>query len=174
VNRAPATISGRNPAAEAGGETPPTETQLEETYYHRLNPPQGFAFQRVYTDDRSLDDVGVSVSYPLPGTEFHESVKDQLGTKTNWSDSDDLAMMFEGTYVGPFYKRVRDLLHEEAALWAPGDGLCAFDRHAKRTMLDEAWRALEADEPRHRSERPTRPSSRPAVPVLIDESPAAR
>jgi 5-deoxy-glucuronate isomerase len=31
------------------------ETQLEETYYHRLNPPQGFAFQRVYTDDRSLD-----------------------------------------------------------------------------------------------------------------------
>lgn len=34
----------------------PTETQLEETYYHRLNPPQGFAFQRVYTDDRSLDE----------------------------------------------------------------------------------------------------------------------
>jgi 5-deoxy-glucuronate isomerase len=31
------------------------ETVLEETYYHRLNPPQGFAFQRVYTDDRSLD-----------------------------------------------------------------------------------------------------------------------
>ena len=31
------------------------ETALEETYYHRLNPPQGFAFQRVYTDDRSLD-----------------------------------------------------------------------------------------------------------------------
>lgn len=33
------------------------ETQLEETYYHRLNPPQGFAFQRVYTDDRSLDEA---------------------------------------------------------------------------------------------------------------------
>lgn len=31
------------------------ETQLEETYYHRFDPPQGFAFQRVYTDDRSLD-----------------------------------------------------------------------------------------------------------------------
>ena len=38
-------------------ESPPTETQLEETYYHRLNPPQGFAFQRVYTDDRSLDEA---------------------------------------------------------------------------------------------------------------------
>ncbi|MGB3537075.1 MAG: 5-deoxy-glucuronate isomerase [Mesorhizobium sp.] len=28
----------------------PAESALEETYYHRLNPPQGFAFQRVYTD----------------------------------------------------------------------------------------------------------------------------
>ena len=33
------------------------ETALEETYYHRVNPPQGFAFQRVYTDDRSLDET---------------------------------------------------------------------------------------------------------------------
>lgn len=33
----------------------PDESFLEETYYHRLNPPQGFAFQRVYTDDRSID-----------------------------------------------------------------------------------------------------------------------
>lgn len=35
----------------------PRESFLEETYYHRLNPPQGFAFQRVYTDDRSLDEA---------------------------------------------------------------------------------------------------------------------
>jgi 5-deoxy-glucuronate isomerase len=34
----------------------PKESYLEETYYHRLNPPQGFAFQRVYTDDRTLDE----------------------------------------------------------------------------------------------------------------------
>ena len=34
----------------------PNETYLEETYYHRLNPPQGFGFQRVYTDDGSLDE----------------------------------------------------------------------------------------------------------------------
>ncbi len=38
-------------------EEPPLETQLEETYYHRLHPPQGFAFQRVYTDDRSIDEA---------------------------------------------------------------------------------------------------------------------
>jgi 5-deoxy-glucuronate isomerase len=35
----------------------PQESQLEETYYHRLDPPQGFGFQRVYTDDRSLDET---------------------------------------------------------------------------------------------------------------------
>ncbi|MET0427889.1 MAG: 5-deoxy-glucuronate isomerase [Microvirga sp.] len=35
----------------------PRESSLEETYYHRLNPSQGFAFQRVYTDDRSLDEA---------------------------------------------------------------------------------------------------------------------
>jgi len=34
----------------------PTESYLEETYYHRLNPEQGFCMQRVYTDDRSLDE----------------------------------------------------------------------------------------------------------------------
>jgi 5-deoxy-glucuronate isomerase len=35
----------------------PIESSLEETYYHRLNPPQGFAFQRVYTDERDLDET---------------------------------------------------------------------------------------------------------------------
>ncbi|SFI79992.1 5-deoxy-glucuronate isomerase [Bosea sp. OK403] len=35
----------------------PRESLLEETYYHRLSPPQGFALQRVYTDDRSLDET---------------------------------------------------------------------------------------------------------------------
>ncbi|CAH0346495.1 5-deoxy-glucuronate isomerase [Bacillus sp. CECT 9360] len=35
----------------------PDESFLEETYYHEMNPPQGFVFQRVYTDDRSLDET---------------------------------------------------------------------------------------------------------------------
>ncbi|WP_332677018.1 5-deoxy-glucuronate isomerase [Brevundimonas sp.] len=37
--------------------SPSEETALEETYYHRIDPPQGFAVQRVYTDDRSLDET---------------------------------------------------------------------------------------------------------------------
>jgi 5-deoxy-glucuronate isomerase len=53
----PASHSSSYPPHKHDAESPPNETQLEETYYHRLNPPQGFAFQRVYTDDRSLDEA---------------------------------------------------------------------------------------------------------------------
>ena len=53
----PAGHSSSYPPHKHDLEQPPTETQLEETYYHRLNPPQGFAFQRVYTDDRSIDEA---------------------------------------------------------------------------------------------------------------------
>jgi 5-deoxy-glucuronate isomerase len=35
----------------------PAESALEETYYHRLKPAQGFAFQRIYTDDRAIDET---------------------------------------------------------------------------------------------------------------------
>jgi len=38
-------------------EAVPVESSLEETYYHRVEPAQGFVFQRVYTDDRSLDEA---------------------------------------------------------------------------------------------------------------------
>lgn len=53
----PASHSSSYPPHKHDQESPPSETLLEETYYHRLNPPQGFAFQRVYTDDRSLDEA---------------------------------------------------------------------------------------------------------------------
>ena len=35
----------------------PNETLLEETYYHRLRRGAGFAVQRVYTDDLTLDET---------------------------------------------------------------------------------------------------------------------
>jgi anaerobic magnesium-protoporphyrin IX monomethyl ester cyclase len=59
------------------------------------------------------DDVGVSVSYPLPGTRFFDMVQAELGEQTHWRDSDDLAMMFQGTYQTPFYRRLRQLLHRD-------------------------------------------------------------
>jgi radical SAM superfamily enzyme YgiQ (UPF0313 family) len=59
------------------------------------------------------DDVGMSVSYPLPGTRFHERVKIQLGDKQNWTDSADLAMMYKGPFVTDFYRQLHTVLHKE-------------------------------------------------------------
>jgi 5-deoxy-glucuronate isomerase len=53
----PASHSSSYPPHKHDVEQPPVETLLEETYYHRLHPPQGFAYQRVYTDDRSIDEA---------------------------------------------------------------------------------------------------------------------
>jgi anaerobic magnesium-protoporphyrin IX monomethyl ester cyclase len=65
------------------------------------------------------DDIGVSVSYPLPGTRFYELVREQLNGKTHWQDSNDLAMMFRGTYTSEFYREIRDLLHEQVSRQDP-------------------------------------------------------
>jgi len=50
--------------------------------------------------------IGVSVSYPLPGTVFYDKVKSELKNKTNWTDSDELMLMFKNTYPPAFYKRL--------------------------------------------------------------------
>jgi anaerobic magnesium-protoporphyrin IX monomethyl ester cyclase len=97
------------------------------------------------------DDIGVSVAYPLPGTPFYERVRMDLRGKANWSDSDDLAMMFRGTYSTDFYREIRDLLHEEVNAHAR-PGSAARD-------LDAPWRALERRELSHRSTEP-RPMTR--------------
>jgi 5-deoxy-glucuronate isomerase len=54
--RTPSGHSSSYPPHKHDSDNLPEESSLEETYYHRLNPAQGFAFQRVYTDDRSLDE----------------------------------------------------------------------------------------------------------------------
>lgn len=59
------------------------------------------------------DDVGMSVSYPLPGTKFYENVKLQLGDKQNWTDSADLAMMYQGPFTTAFYRQLHIVLHKE-------------------------------------------------------------
>jgi radical SAM superfamily enzyme YgiQ (UPF0313 family) len=62
------------------------------------------------------DDIGISVSYPLPGTKFYSLVQGDLKSKTNWEDSEDLAMMFRGTYTAEFYRALHDALHLEVEL----------------------------------------------------------
>jgi anaerobic magnesium-protoporphyrin IX monomethyl ester cyclase len=68
------------------------------------------------------DDIGVSFSYPLPGTPFFERVQEQIGAKSNWTDSDDLCLMFTAAYKDEFYLALRNALHAEVDLWH-GDGL---------------------------------------------------
>ena len=52
----PAAHSSSYPPHKHDTDALPQESALEETYYHRIDPPQGFAFQRVYTDARDLDE----------------------------------------------------------------------------------------------------------------------
>ncbi|MBV1922885.1 MAG: B12-binding domain-containing radical SAM protein [Flavobacteriaceae bacterium] len=59
------------------------------------------------------DNLGISVSYPLPGTPFYDKVKDDLQLKANWTDSDDLAMMFQGTFNSKYYKKLHRYVHKE-------------------------------------------------------------
>lgn len=58
------------------------------------------------------DEIGASVSYPLPGTKFYDMVKSQLVNKQNWTDSDDLDLMYEGTFSKQFYKNLHRYVHK--------------------------------------------------------------
>ena len=101
--------------------------------------------------DESPWDVGVSVSYPLPETVFHDRVAGELSEKTNWDHSNDLAMLFHGAFTTEFYRLVRDLLHEEAAVAR----LEGREREARSADLERRWRTLEGDLDRYRSDEPT-------------------
>lgn len=61
-------------------------------------------------------DIGISVSYPLPGTRFYDKVKNLLGEKHNWTDSDDLAMLYPATFSPAFYRRLHRLVHKRFRL----------------------------------------------------------
>jgi anaerobic magnesium-protoporphyrin IX monomethyl ester cyclase len=85
------------------------------------------------------DEIGVSVAYPLPGTEFHARVQAQLGRQRNWKDTGELAMLFQGAYSTELYRRVRNVLHAEVDAGLENNG---------------AWSRLEGDAHHHRSPSP--------------------
>ncbi len=107
-------------------------TRVEQIYaaterLHRAGIQVGFFLQFGYLgEDRAdiektlqmirdcqPDDIGISVSYPLPGTKFYERVKQGLGTRQNWVDSNDLALMYRGTYPPDFYRVLHRVVHYE-------------------------------------------------------------
>ncbi|MBL4670061.1 MAG: B12-binding domain-containing radical SAM protein [Flavobacteriales bacterium] len=57
-------------------------------------------------------DIGISVSYPLPGTKFYDMVSSQLIEKTNWTDSNELLLMYKSTYSPKFYKTLHKFVHK--------------------------------------------------------------
>jgi radical SAM superfamily enzyme YgiQ (UPF0313 family) len=105
--------------------------------------------------DTRPDDIGVSVSYPLPGTKFFDRVQAQLGEKTNWSDSEDLAMMFQGTYTNELYRALHDALHAQVDYW----NSCSTEHGAEKRLAqrepDGLWRRVMELEKTCRNPRPT-------------------
>src|SRR5574341_144471 len=78
--------------------------------------------------DCKPDDIGISVSYPLPGTKFYENVRMQLGNQQNWIDSADLAMLYQGPFTTAFYRQLHTVVHKEF--------------RARQTLPQSGWRRL--------------------------------
>lgn len=78
-------------------------------------------------------DIGVSVSYPLPGTQFYERVRQELGAKQNWFDSNDLSTMYKATYQPEVYRSVHRLVHHEFR--------ARKSAHALRKLARSPWDA---------------------------------
>lgn len=110
-------------------------TQVEQIYaatqrLHSAGIKAGFFLQFGYPGEtrsdieRTLqmvrdcrpDDIGMSVSYPLPGTRFYSAVQEQLGARQNWIDSSDLAMLYQGPFTTKFYRQLHIVLHREFRL----------------------------------------------------------
>ena len=97
----PASHSSSYPPHKHDTDNLPVESSLEETYYHRVNPPQGYVLQRVYTDDRSLDEAVAAedhdvvlvprgyhpVTVPHAYTSYYLNV--MAGAKRNWVFKND-------------------------------------------------------------------------------------
>ncbi len=87
------------------------------------------------------DDIGISVAYPLAGTDFYRSVKNKMERIDHWKDSDDISMLFKGTYNSLFYKKLHQVLHDELDLLHLLDG----DNDVEKSVKDEMLRSLKAD-----------------------------
>jgi radical SAM superfamily enzyme YgiQ (UPF0313 family) len=81
------------------------------------------------------DDIGISVSYPLPGTKFYERVKAQLGAKQNWDSSADLAMLYQGPFTTEFYRQLHTVVHREFRLRKGWEELKRVAWHPTRWRL---------------------------------------
>jgi len=63
------------------------------------------------------DEIGISVSYPLPGTKFYDRVKAQLGDKQNWETSDDFDPLVQASFSREYYHELHTVVHKRFRIW---------------------------------------------------------
>jgi radical SAM superfamily enzyme YgiQ (UPF0313 family) len=97
-------------------------------------------------------DIGVSLSYPLPNTRFYQMIRERMGSKQNWRDSDDLSLMFQGAYSDEFYRALRNALHAEVAETSAGNASPKLAGSSVRSL----WQRVADLEPVSPNPNPTR------------------
>ena len=87
-------------------------------------------------------EIGISVSYPLPGTLFYEKVKSDMLEKTNWTDSDELALMFRNTYRPAFYKQLHRYVHKSYRMHLAFKNMKQLIAHPVKSNLSTLKKAI--------------------------------
>ena len=87
-------------------------------------------------------EIGISVSYPLPGTVFYEKVKADLKYKTNWTDSDEMALMFSNTFPPVYYKQLHRYVHKNYHQHLAKNSLLKFIKNPLQTNARGLKKAL--------------------------------
>ncbi|MBS1526331.1 MAG: B12-binding domain-containing radical SAM protein [Bacteroidetes bacterium] len=87
-------------------------------------------------------EIGISVSYPLPGTVFYERVKADLKTKTNWTDSDEMALMFRNTFPPSYYKQLHRYVHQNYHRHLAKNSMATWLKKPFQTDLRQVRKAL--------------------------------
>jgi len=121
--------------------------------------------------DCQPDDIGISVSYPLPGTRFHERVAARMGRQQNWAHSDDLAMLYEGPFGTAFYRALHGVVHAEFRVARARRARAGVRERARALVLRASlpWLRLKLE----RGAK-LRPDALPPLPVSLSPVAAAR
>lgn len=87
-------------------------------------------------------EIGISVSYPLPGTLFYDRVKADLKKKTNWTDSDEMALMFTNTFPPSYYKQLHRYVHQNYHQHLAKNSLAELIKNPFKTNARKLRKAL--------------------------------
>lgn len=86
--------------------------------------------------------IGVSVSYPLPGTGFYQKVNSQMQTKSNWKDSDDLDTLYHSPYPASYYKILHRYVHKLFRRQKAREQLRILFKEVRKVQARELFSAL--------------------------------